>query len=197
MLDYNTHLKRLVLPEYGRIIQKMVDHCMTIEDREERNRCAQAIIVAMGNLFPALRDGSEENQHKLWDHLAIMSDFKLDIDYPFEPLRPESLVSSPATVSYNAPLNDRRHYGKYILTSIEQAAAMPPSEERDYLVYLIANQMKKVVLSNDDYDYIDDRRICNDLAVLSHGEFRYTPEQLLINNYTVTKTASAKKKKKK
>ena len=73
MLSYNTHLKKLVLPEYGRIIQEMVDHCLTIEDRAQRNLCAQTIINAMGNLFPALKEG-EENKRKLWDHLAIMSD---------------------------------------------------------------------------------------------------------------------------
>ena len=197
MLEYNTHLKKLSLPEYGRNIQRMVDHCLTIEDRDERNRCARAIINSMGSLFPTLRDGSEENQRKLWDHLAIMADFQLDIDNPFEPIRPDSLVSSPDVVPYNYPLTERRHYGRHILSSIEQALTMEPSEARDYLVYLIANQMKKAILSNDDYDYIDDRRICNDLAILSHGEFRYTPEELMLNNYTVSKTTSGKKKKKK
>jgi len=82
-MKYNTTEKRLVLPEYGRNIQQMVDHCLTIEDREERNKCANAIINIMGNLFPHLRDVSDF-KHILWDHLAIMADFKLDVDYPYE-----------------------------------------------------------------------------------------------------------------
>lgn len=82
-MQYTSELKRLVLPEYGRNVQQMVDHCMTIEDKAERTRCANTIINIMGNLFPHLRD-IEDFKHKLWDHLAIMSDFKLDIDYPYE-----------------------------------------------------------------------------------------------------------------
>ena len=98
MLTYNTQLKKLVLPEYGRNIQQMVDHCLTIEDREERTACAYSIINSMGNLFPQLRD-VDDFKHKLWDHLAIMSDFKLDIDYPCDIIRPENLESRPCRVS--------------------------------------------------------------------------------------------------
>ena len=87
-MQYTSELKRLVLPEYGRNVQQMVDHCMTIEDRAERTRCANTIINIMGNLFPHLRD-IEDFKHKLWDHLAIMSDFKLDIDYPYEIIKKE------------------------------------------------------------------------------------------------------------
>ena len=89
-MQYTSELKRLVLPEYGRNVQQMVDHCMTIEDKAERTRCANTIINIMGNLFPHLRD-IEDFKHKLWDHLAIMSDFKLDIDYPYEIVKKESL----------------------------------------------------------------------------------------------------------
>ncbi|NLT02885.1 MAG: DUF4290 domain-containing protein, partial [Bacteroidales bacterium] len=90
-LDYNTQLKNLRLPEYGRNIQRMIDHALTIEDMEERTRCAQTIISIMGNLFPHLRD-VPDFKHKLWDHLAIMSDFKLDIDYPYELMKQEELT---------------------------------------------------------------------------------------------------------
>ena len=81
--DYNTSRPRLILPEYGRNIQKMVEHILSVADREERNRLAQAVIIIMGNMNPHLRD-INDFKHKLWDHLAIMSDFKLDIDYPYE-----------------------------------------------------------------------------------------------------------------
>ena len=83
-------MKRLVLPEYGRNIQNMVDYCLTIEDRAERTDCAYSIVATMGNLFPQLRDLTEF-KHLLWDHLAIMADFKLDIDYPYEIVKRESL----------------------------------------------------------------------------------------------------------
>lgn len=98
-MQYTSELKRLVLPEYGRNVQQMVDHCMTIEDKAERTRCANTIINIMGNLFPHLRD-IEDFKHKLWDHLAIMSDFKLDIDYPYEIIKKENLHTVPESVSY-------------------------------------------------------------------------------------------------
>ena len=97
MLDYNTQLKKLIMPEYGRNVQQMVDHCVALKDREERTRCANTIINIMGNLFPHLRD-VDDFKHKLWDHLAIMSDFKLDIDYPYEIIKKENLYTRPDTV---------------------------------------------------------------------------------------------------
>ena len=82
-MEYNTQQRKLPLPEYGRSVQNMVDYALTIEDRAERQRCANTIINIMGSMFPYLRDANDNN-HKLWDHLAIMADFKLDIDYPVE-----------------------------------------------------------------------------------------------------------------
>ena len=93
-MQYNTQQKRMPLPEYGRSIQNMVDHALTIEDRAERQRCANTIINIMGNMFPHLRD-VPDFKHKLWDHLAIMSDFKLDIDYPYEIIRKDNLNTRP------------------------------------------------------------------------------------------------------
>ena len=99
MLQYNSQLKKLVLPEYGRNVQQMVDYCLSIPDRQERTRCAYAIIDIMGNLFPHLRD-IDDFKHKLWDHLAIMSDFKLDIDYPYPVVKRENLVTKPERIPY-------------------------------------------------------------------------------------------------
>lgn len=96
-MDYNTSRKKLPMPEYGRNIQNMVDHLMTIEDKEKRNRSAQAVIDVMGNLYPYLRDVAEY-KHKLWDHIAIMSNFELDIDYPYEPPSPDILTEKPRRV---------------------------------------------------------------------------------------------------
>ena len=99
-MKYNTEEKKLVMPEYGRNIQNMVDYCVAIQDREERKRCADSIINIMGNMFPHLRDVNDF-KHILWDHLAIMADFKLDIDYPYEIIRKEDLYSRPPRLPYN------------------------------------------------------------------------------------------------
>ena len=107
-MQYNTQQKRMPLPEYGRSIQNMVDHALTIEDRSERQRCANTIINIMGNMFPHLRD-VPDFKHKLWDHLAIMSDFKLDIDYPYE-RQPDNQTGSSSLPQHKNPLPPLRPY---------------------------------------------------------------------------------------
>lgn len=152
------------MPEYGRNIQTMVNHLFTIEDREKRNQSANAIIDVMGNLFPYLRD-IPEYKHKLWDHLAIMSDFKLDIDYPYELPSPELLVEKPKKVPYNQNDIKLRHYGLIIEKMIEKAVEME-GEEKDILIEQIANQMKKLYLSWNK-DSVEDEKIFVDLEELS------------------------------
>ena len=194
MLTYNTQLRKLILPEYGRNIQQMVDYCKTIENRDERNACARAIIESMGNLFPALRE-SDESKAKLWDHLAIMADFELDIDFPVEVVRRESLDTRPDAIPYVQTITDKRHYGRHILAMIERASMMPEGDERANLAYLLANQMKKsAVIAGDDS--VDDRRIFNGLAIISHGELRFKPEDVKLCDYDVLLPAGKKKKKK-
>ncbi|MDE7141462.1 MAG: DUF4290 domain-containing protein, partial [Muribaculaceae bacterium] len=121
-MNYNTNLSRLVLPEYGRNIQRMVDHCLAIEDREERTRCAHTIVRAMGNLFPELRQ--EENRHKLWDHLMIMSGFTLDIDFPCEVIQAAEIKTPPDVVPYTQSRFNMRQYGILTRHMIDQASAM-------------------------------------------------------------------------
>lgn len=194
MLTYNTQQKELLLPEYGRTIHKMVEHCLNIENRDERNLCAQSIIKAMGNLFPALREG-EDNKRKLWDHLAIMADFKLDIDYPYEIIKPDSLQTKPEAITYGQAAFPYRHYGRNIISSIEKAAQMEPGEQRDALICFIANQMKKVMLANSDS--VEDERIYNDLLHISHGAIRANRENCILNEYKLPPQPAGKKKKKK
>ncbi len=166
-LEYNTQMPKMALSEYGRNIQRMVDYAMSIEDREERCRCAQAIIRIMGNLFPHLRDVADF-KHKLWDHLAIMSDFKLDIDYPFEPLRLEALNTRPETVPYQNNDIKIRHYGHGVEALIDKACEMEEGEERQHLVVLIANHMKKsYFLMNREIP--EDNKVFDDLKTLSRG----------------------------
>lgn len=194
MLTYNTRLKQLVLPEYGRNLQRMVDHCLTIEDREERNACARSIITAMESLFPELKQ--PENAHKVWDHLAIMSDFKLDIDFPDEVVKPDDLLSKPGNVPYPQSDIRYRHYGKIIEQMIEKAAAMPEGEERDEVVLLIANHMKKQMLAFNP-DGVDDRKIFDDLAWYSNGAIRLDPEVHRLRIFQAPPQPQSGKKKKK
>ncbi len=173
-LDYNTQLKRLQLPEYGRNIQRMVDHALTIEDKEERARCVQTIISIMGNLFPHLRD-VPDFKHKLWDHLAIMSDFKLEIDYPYEVIQPGELNSKPDKVPYSSKKIKVRHYGKFLEDLIDKAVAMEDGPERTRLIELMANHMKKSILSSTR-ETVEDQKIYDDLKVLSDGKIQVNEE---------------------
>lgn len=168
MLEYNTQKEKLVLPEYGRNVQQMVDYCMSIEGREERTRCAHAIIDIMSNLFSNLRDVDDFNK-MLWNQLAIISDFKLDIDYPCEVLKPENLHSRPEPVEYELRPIKFRHYGKILEELIDIAADMPEGEERTQLVMLLAHHMKKMLLAVNK-DGVDDDKIFKDLAYYSKGK---------------------------
>ena len=166
-MAYNTQLKRLSLPEYGRNIQNMVDFCLTITDREERNFCANTIINLMGNMFPHLRDVNDF-KHILWDHLAIMADFKLDVDYPFEVLKKDNLYKRPPTIPYDKNEIIYRHYGEILERLILTASEMEEGEEKETLIGLIANQMKKSYLMWNK-DSVDNRKILKDLFDLSEG----------------------------
>jgi len=163
--DYNSCRPRLILPEYGRNMQKMVDHILSMEDRDERNRLAQAIITIMGNMNPHLRD-INDFKHKLWDHLAIMSEFKLDIEYPYDVPRAEEFVEKPRRVAYNTNQIRFRHYGKIIERLIEEAIKLPEGEDKETLIKLIANQMKKSYLAWNR-DSVTDAIIGADLEELS------------------------------
>ena len=167
-MKYNTEEKKLVMPEYGRNIQNMVDYCVAIEDREERKRCANTIINIMGNMYPHLRDVNDF-KHILWDHLAIMADFKLDIDYPYEIVKKENLYARPPRIPYNNNRIRYRHYGKTLELMIRKATELEAGVEKDQLIKLLATQMKKSFLTwNKESD--DDRKIFKDLDELSSGK---------------------------
>lgn len=173
-LDYNTQLERLELPEYGRNIKRMVDHALTLEDPEERKKCAQTIISIMGNLFPHLRD-VPDFKHKLWDHLAIMSDFKLDIEYPYELVQKEKLRSKPEKVPYSDRDIKIRHYGHYLEDLLAKAMEMEEGPERLRLIQMMANHMKKSIISQNR-DSVDDQKIYDDLRLMSKGQIDVNEE---------------------
>lgn len=198
MLTYNSQLKTLVLPEYGRNIQQMVDHCLTIEDRDERTRCAYTIVQNMVNMFPQLRTETDY-LHKLWDHLMIMSGFKLDVDFPFDDIiKEEHLETKPDPIKYELEPIVYRHYGKNIERMIERAATYPEGEERDALVMLLANHMKKLIYQINNED-VEDAKIFKDLERYSHGAIRLDPATHHLHEYQIVKPVQpvGKKKKKK
>ena len=194
-MKYNTEEKRLALPEYGRNIQNMVDYCITIADREERKRCANTIINVMGNLFPHLRDVNDF-KHILWDHLAIMSDFKLDIDYPYEIVKKENLNTRPPRIPYSNSRFHYRHYGKTLELMIQKATIYPDGPEKDQLIKLLATQMKKSFLTWNK-DTVDDRKIFKDLDELSDGKIILDEEEhkLLESRDLIARTNSNTNKK--
>ena len=162
-----------MLPEYGRNIQKMVEHLLSIEDREERNKAAHSVIAVMGNLNPHLRDVNDF-KHKLWDHLAIISDFKLDIDSPYETPTRELLDSKPKKISYNQKNIRFKHYGHSIVLMINRASEMEEVEEKQDLVKMIAYHMKKSYLTWNR-EAVADKHIFDDLKTLSGNRLNIDP----------------------
>lgn len=172
-MKYNTQEKKLPLSEYGRSIQNMVDYALTIEDRAERQRCANTIVTIMGNMFTHLRD-VPDFKHKLWDHLAIMSDFKLDIDYPYEIVRKESLSTKPDRLEYSLNKIHYRHYGRNLEAIIKKAVDVPEEEGKAALINLLANNMKKNFFAWNK-DNVDEEKIIEDLKFLSDGKICLNP----------------------
>ena len=175
-MEYNTQRKKMELPEYGRSVQNMVDHALTIEDREERQRCANTIINIMGGMFPHLRD-VPDFKHKLWDHLAITADFKLDIDYPFDIVKKEDLVVKPEQLEYPNGAFRYRHYGRFLEGMVKKAIEIEDEEEKKQLINLLAIQMKKD-LNNWNKEGIEDQKIVDDLREYSNGAIDLKVEDL-------------------
>ena len=175
-MEYNTQRKKMELPDYGRSVQNMVDHALTIEDRAERQRCANTIINIMGGMFPHLRD-VPDFKHKLWDHLAIMADFKLDIDYPFEIVKKEDLVVKPEQLAYPNAGFRYRHYGRFLEAMVKKAVEIENEEEKLQLINLLAIQMKKD-LNNWNKEGIEDQKIVDDLREYSNGTIDLKVEDL-------------------
>jgi hypothetical protein len=160
------------LPEYGRNVQKMVDHIKTIKDRDERNRAAKTIISIMGNLNPHLRDVGDF-KHKLWDHLAIIAEFDLDIDSPYPVPEITKLREKPREVPYMQGEIRFLHYGRIIELMIQAATELEDGDEKEYLTTLIVNQMKKSYITWNR-SQVADEAIINDVRVLSKGKLKIT-----------------------
>lgn len=166
-MDYNTTRTKLIIPEYGRHIQKMVNYCMSLEDSKERNEFAEVIIEVMGELNPHLRD-VPDFQHKLWDQLFIMSKFELDVNSPYPRPTAEQVYSKPSKIAYPKDEYKYKYYGKNIRRMIDVAVNWE-GDKQEGLIMVIANHMKKCYLIWNK-DTVDDRTIFNHLYELSDGK---------------------------
>ena len=172
-LEYNTERTKLIIPEYGRHIHKMIDHALSCDNKNERNKIAKAIIGVMGNLNPHLRD-VPDFQHKLWDQLFIMSDFTLKVDSPYPKPIKEVFSQRPDKLNYPQNFPKYRFYGNNIKRMIDVAIGWENDDMKKQLVYVIANHMKKCFL-NWNKDTVEDDVILTHLDELSKGKLKLDP----------------------
>lgn len=195
MLTYNTQRSKLALPEYGRNIQKMVDYCLTLPDRDQRNNCAHSIIRSMATLFPIPKEGDNNPEAKYWDLLAIMSNFSTEIDWPEGTVNKEGFAVKPQPVPMTQGPMFASVYGKNIQRMMEYAMDLPGGDEKDEIIMLVAEQMKKQLTALYP-DSVDDARVFKDIAAMTGGEIRLNPEMHRLHDYKVIQPPTKKKHKK-
>lgn len=177
-MEYNTTRESLVLPEYGRNVQMMAEHLLTIPDKANRTEAAKELIAIMINMNPSVRETKDYKQ-KMWDYLAQLCDFKLDVDFPF-PISKPADAEKPERLQYNMNEIRCRHYGYTVERMIQAACDMESSEERDALVHMIANNMKRnYVIWNQKS--VTDEIVINDLIRLSKGRLNFASDTRLMN----------------
>ena len=197
-LKYNTNRAKLRMPEYGREVQEMVDHCMLTDDREERQKCANTIIRVMKTMHPELKH-MPDYEERLWHHLAAISNYQLDIDYPY-PIDREALENSTRQpLKYSQHRIPIRHYGHLIMETINVIKTMEEGDERNELIRQVANQMKRELILYG-HGNPDNERVANDLALLSDGNIQidintFKFEYIKIDTSNQNTNANRKKKK--
>lgn len=198
-MDYNTQREKLIMPEYGRGVQQMVEHCKTLADREERMRCARTIIATMANMSEQTAD-KEDFFKKLWNHLAAMAQYELDIDYPVEIERMDDEATLPEQIPYPQHRIRQRNYGTIVEQFTEHLATMEATPQRDELTIMVANHMKRD-LSNWSTDSMSDEKVADDLARYTDGRIQLDLDrQRLISDGELLSSrvsTTIKKKKKK
>ena len=196
-LEYNSTRKPLMIPEYGRNIQKMVEYCVTIPDREERTQMAAMVVDIMALIHNINIQNNAETLHKLWDHVFIISDFKLDVDAPFPKPEEKSLVFEPSKPAYNTEKfdGDFRNYGGHIKQFIQEIADIEDEAERNKMALLMANHMKKTYLTWN-HDVIPDEIVLEHLYRFSQGRLALPADTVLISAneiYAMNKEETANK----
>lgn len=195
-MEYNTQRNRLIISEYGRNIQRMIEYAMTLENREERNKAAKAIIDVMGQLNPHLRDINDFT-HKLWDHLFIISDFKLDVDSPYPIPTRQTFEEKPKNLNYPSSNIKYRHYGRIMEAMIQQAIEWPEGREKDALIEMILNQLKKSYIAWNR-DSVNDDVIFDHLEKMSGGKLQINRDMKLthVQQENPNQNRNQKKKRK-
>lgn len=193
-LDYNTQREKLVMPEYGREIQKMVDHAIGLKNKQDRQNCAQAIIKMMETKVPQLKSNADYHQ-TLWDHLYLISRKQLDIDWPFDVTAAEKIHDKPNPIPLPKESIKLRHYGKLIGELFEKLKTMPAGEERDALTYYTANQMKRDLVTWG-HGSAEDERVASDLAHYTNGVIQLDLNTFKFEKFTPTDDSKKTKKKK-
>ena len=194
-LDYNTQREKLLMPEYGREIQKMVDHAVGLADKAERLKCANTIVRMMETKVPQIRD-TADYQQTLWDHLYLMSGKQLDIDWPFDVSGAEKIHSKPAPVPLPQNRIRLRHYGKLVTELTDKLKTMPEGPERNELVRQTANQMKRDLLTWG-HGSSDDEKVADDMARLTDGVVQLDLGRFRFDRVTAIAVDEGKKKKRK
>lgn len=190
-LDYNTQRGRLQLPEYGREIQKMVEYAMTISDRRERQQCAESIVTTMRRMFS---NGGGDDMQMYWDHLAIMSDFRLDIDYPVDVEKAKEAMGKPSPMSYPKKNIRVRHYGAIMDEIFDKLKTMPEGVERDKLVQMAARHMKECLLEYSR-GTVDDRKVADDLAFYTDGKVQIDPAEFRFSAASQNRSSADRRKR--
>ncbi|MEI6816269.1 MAG: DUF4290 domain-containing protein [Bacteroidota bacterium] len=203
-MEYNSQRNQMVIPEYGRMIQKMIEFAMTIEDRDERNRCAKSIVKTMGDMTPQMRE-IEDYNHTLWDHLFLISGFQLDVDSPYPIPSSETLTKKPLILKYPNKKMRFRHYGKTLEQMILKATEIDAVNERNALTVVLGNFMKASYLKWNG-NSVTDEMISTHIKDISEGKLALPPGTKLTVNESVEKQipykgqtmiGRAKKKKRK
>lgn len=200
-MEYNTNREKLRLPEFGRHIQKMVNYCLTIEDRNERQVCAESIVSILMRLFPEEMSASESTNSKAWDTMQILSDFKLDIDYPCSVIADDNYKPKPELIPYNIANPRMRTYGRVIENMANAVADMPDDENKEEAVWRVAMQMKKVLFEHNP-EAADDNIVLRDLANMTNNKIKLNPEVYRLRDFMLSSengdsNSKSKKKKKK
>lgn len=194
-LDYNTHREKLLMPEYGREIQKMVDYAIGLPSKEERQNCANEIVRMMETKVPELRSNANFEQ-MLWDHLFLMSHKQLDIDWPFDVTGAESIHAKPAPMQHPSTRIGLRHYGRLVEELFERLKRMPAGPERDELTRLTANQMKRDLILWG-HGSIDNEKVADDLARFTDGIIQLDLNSFVFDQYVPADEVPVKRGKKK
>lgn len=194
-MEYNSQREKLILPEFGRNIQSMVNYTITIPDKAERTRAAKTIIQIMAQNTPSLNKDQEDFYHMLWDHLHVIAKFELEVDSPYEKPKPEDLVREKKKLQYPNKRIKYKHYGKNVEYFIAKARQTKDPEMKDKFIEALANMMKKAYLSWNR-DSVNDELIKDHLAEMSEGELIVTDKHKISSTTEILGNSAQKPKNK-